>query len=139
MTMKNILMFLIPKKDVEYIYDDYTIRQTLEKMEYHHYTAIPVLDRNGKYKYSISDGDILFAIKSNNLNLKRAEQICINDIKRHRETSSIKIDKDVLSLIELIVNQNFVPVVDDRDLFIGIITRKAVLTYLKSLLDKEGN
>ena len=28
------------------------------------------------------------------------------------------------------VNQNFVPVVDDKDIFIGIITRKDIIQYL---------
>ena len=135
--MKSILMFLIPKKDVEFIYDDFSLRQTLEKMEFHHYTAIPVLDRNGKYMYSISDGDILFTIKERKLNIKQCEHINVSEVSRYRDTKSIKIDKTMIDLIGLIVNQNFVPVVDDIGSFIGIITRKAVLTYLKEkLLEK---
>ena len=33
-------------------------------------------------------------------------------------------------LFERITNQNFVPVTDDRGIFIGIITRKDIITYL---------
>ena len=37
----NIMFFLTPKSNVAYIYDDYSLRQALEKMEYHRYSAIP--------------------------------------------------------------------------------------------------
>ena len=35
-------------------------------------------------------------------------------------------------LFEKITNQNFVPVTDDRGIFIGIITRKDIITYLSA-------
>ena len=43
----NILFFLTPKSEVAFIYEDYTLRQTLEKMEYHKYSSIPILTREG--------------------------------------------------------------------------------------------
>ena len=45
----NILFFITPKSEVAYIYDDFSLRQTIEKMEYHKYTAIPMLNRRGIY------------------------------------------------------------------------------------------
>ena len=35
-------------------------------------------------------------------------------------------------LVEIAINQNFVPVLDDRNLFIGIVTRKDIMLYLKT-------
>ena len=43
----NVLFFLTPKENVAYIYEDYTVRQALEKMKYYHYSAIPIIDREG--------------------------------------------------------------------------------------------
>ena len=40
----NIVMLLKPKETVAYIYEDSTIRQALEKMKAHSYTAVPVID-----------------------------------------------------------------------------------------------
>ncbi|MFA5283453.1 MAG: CBS domain-containing protein [Bacilli bacterium] len=128
--MQNILFFLIPKKNIEYIYDTYTIRQALEKMEYYHYTMIPIISREGKYVSSISDADLLWYIKENDLNLEKSEKMNIMEIKPFREIKSMTIDKEVTDLIELMINQNFIPVVDDVNNFIGIVTRKAVLEYL---------
>ena len=55
----NIAMFLKPKVEVEYLYDDFTVRQALEKMCRHGYTAIPVITRDGKYYSTIKEGDLL--------------------------------------------------------------------------------
>ena len=45
----NILFFLSPKQDLMYVYDDFTLRQTLEKWENNRYASIPVLNRKGEY------------------------------------------------------------------------------------------
>ena len=41
----NILFFLTPKSEVAYINEDDTLRQALEKMEHHRYSAIPIISR----------------------------------------------------------------------------------------------
>lgn len=48
--MNNILFFLTPKAMCAYLYDDYTIRQALEKMESAGYAAIPILNHRGEYR-----------------------------------------------------------------------------------------
>ncbi|MGM9873311.1 MAG: CBS domain-containing protein [Bacilli bacterium] len=126
----NILFYLIPKKDVYYLLDTFTIRQALEKMEYHHYSCIPILDKDGNYVSSISDGDLLWYIKGHNLDIKSIEHTLVKDIPISRPLAPIKIDANMNELTFLIANQNFVPVVDDRNKFIGIITRQVVLREL---------
>lgn len=46
----------------------------------------------------------------------------------------MKISESMENLFEKITNQNFVPVVDDKGVFIGIVTRKDVLLYLAKKL-----
>ncbi len=130
----NILFFLLPKKDVEFVLDTFSIRQVIEKMEFHHYSAIPVLDKQGKYLNTISCEDLLFAIKDAKLNWEQSMKIPICTIKPHKKIQSITINKEMNDLIEMISNQNFVPVCDDNNFFIGIITRKSVIQYLKRLI-----
>ena len=128
--MESILFYLIPKKDVEYIYDTFTIRQALEKMEFYHYTMIPVISKDGKYVSSLSDADLLWYIKGRSLDLAKAEKQNIMSVKPFREIKSITISKNMDDIKELIINQNFVPVVDDTNCFIGIVTRRAFINYL---------
>lgn len=134
----NILFFLIPKNEISYIYEDYTIRQALEKMEYYRYTSIPILSRDGQYKGTITEGDILWALKNwNEVSFVNIENILIKDIKIHRQYEAIDTTKTMDDLIKLIVNQNFVPVTDDRNMFIGIITRKSVIEHLYKKVERS--
>ena len=125
----NILFFLIPKGDVAFIYDDFTVRMALEKMEYHHYTQIPILNRNGDYVGNLTTGDLLWFIKDYKLNIFEVENEPISKIIIQKPIETIKIDSQMDDLLQLIINQNYVPVVDDRNKFIGIITRKRLITY----------
>lgn len=132
----NILFFLIPKDEVKFIYDDFSIRQLLEKLDIYKYSAIPILDREGHYIDTISEGDVLIYLKNhNNLNLKKSENISIKEIEIRRRINSITINSNMEDLLELVLSQNFVPVVDDFGRFIGIITRKDVIKYF---YDKNG-
>lgn len=134
----NILFFLKPKSEVEYVFDDETLRQVLEKMEYHRYTAIPIISqRDGTYKGTITAGDLLWYIKDRcDLTMKKAEEISIMQVPRRRDNQPVDADANMEDLLALANNQNFVPVIDDSKIFIGIITRKDILTYLNK---KAGN
>ena len=128
----NILFFLTPKSEVAYIYDDDTLWQALEKMEYHRYTAVPIIDhKDGTYIGTITEGDLLWDIKEwHDLNMLDAEDVPILSVKRKRDNEPVAADANIEDLISKVMNQNFVPVIDDDERFIGIITRKDVIQYL---------
>ncbi len=128
----NILFFLTPKSEVAYIYDDDTLRQALEKMEFHRYMAVPIIDHeDGTYVGTLTEGDLLWDVKErHDLNLRDAEDVPIMSVKRKRDNEPVAADADIEDLISKVMNQNFVPVIDDNECFIGIITRKDVIQYL---------
>ena len=126
----NILFFLTPKDTVEFIYDDFTLRQTIEKMEHHKYTAIPVLTKEGTYIGTITEGDILRLLKDKySLNLQEAEDFPIKQVPRRWHNNPVDINCNVEDLFLTAMAQNFIPVVDDKGKFIGIVTRKDILEY----------
>ena len=126
----NILFFLTPKSEVAFIYDDETLRQALEKMEHHKYSAVPVINRMGRYIGTITEGDMLWGIKNQyGLNLRDAERISVSAINRRSDNRPVYVDASMEDLIDKALNQNFVPVVDDQENFIGIITRKDIIRY----------
>ena len=127
----NILFFLTPKEDVAHVEETDTMRQVLEKMEHHGYTAIPLLGVEGKYIGTITEGDLLWCIKEQkNLSVKESEDISIMSIKRKWDNEPVDVDVNMEDLLNKAMNQNFVPVIDDRKRFIGIITRKDLIQYL---------
>ncbi len=137
--MKNILFFLKPKVEVAYIYDYHTVRQALEIMEHYKYSSVPILSRKGKYVGSITEGDLLWGIKKQGIiNIKEAENVSIMKIKRRLDYQCVSVNSNMVDLIDRVMEQNFVPVIDDQENFIGIITRKDIIGYCYSQIqDKE--
>lgn len=127
----NILFFLTPKEAVSYILETDTLAQVLGKMENHGYTAIPLLSRTGKYIGTVTEGDLLWALKEKGFpQSKQLERIKITSVKRRRDNQPVDAQTNMKNIYRKVTNQNFVPVVDDNKVFIGIITRKDMLLYL---------
>ena len=136
--MNSILFFLTPKAMCAYLYDDFTIRQALEKMEASGYTAIPILTRSGEYRGTLTEGDLLWALKNMcNMDMRQAESRRIMDISRRKDNVPVRITASMHDLIERASHQNSVPVVDDYGAFIGLVTRKAIIKYCHDKLFPE--
>jgi len=134
-TFMNAGSFLLDKSKCCYLYDDLKVGESLEKMERARYQTIPVIERStGHYLYSISEGDILFKIKSCGLPYLSVKELPISSIDVERLHVSVRSTADVDELAELIVNQNFVPIVDENEGFLGIVTRKSIIYYLLGLV-----
>ena len=127
----NILFFLTPKENVAHIDDNDTLRQAIEKMEHRGFSAIPILTQDGKYIGTVTEGDLLWYLKNQNFPiLREMEEHFIMNVTRRRDNEAVNISISMEGLVNKITNQNFVPVVDDNNVFIGIITRKDVILYL---------
>lgn len=133
----NILFFLAPKSEVAYIHDDESLRQVLEKMEYHKYSAVPIISRQGTYVGTITEGDLLWYIKNQlDLNLQEARRILITNVPRRSDNTPVSIDSNMEDLLDKAMKQNFVPVLDDKKSFIGIVTRKDIMKYFADKMKK---
>lgn len=135
----NILFFLSPKQDLMYVYEDFTLRQTLEKWEKNRYASIPVLTRSGEYAGTLTEGDLLWGIKNlHGLDLEAAEDVPIHTFPHKRDYKPVRVTTTMEELLEAAAVQNFVPVVDDRNIFIGIVRRKAIIQYLMHQLSPDA-
>ena len=136
--MNNILFFLMPKAMCAFVYDDYTVRQALEKMENSGFAALPILTKRGEYRGTLTEGDLLWALK--NLcyfDMRQAEARRIMEIDRRKDHVPVRVTANMHDLVARASSQNFVPVVDDKDAFIGIITRSAIIKYCSEKLYPE--
>lgn len=130
----NIASFILPKAEVAYLRDDMTLRQGLEKLRRSGFTAIPVIDMEDRYVGVVSVADFLWNILAYNQNLeditlKKLENLTVRDFLQNGKVRPACIDTDMDNLLERAKNQNFVPVIDDRNVFIGIITRSDIIKY----------
>lgn len=133
----NILKLLKPKAVIDYVYEDFTVRQAIEKMRNHGFTAVPVVAREGGYVKTLAEGDILWFMLDNDImDIKELEKYSVSNIPKRVKSKPVYIYSTIEDLILISMNQNFVPVIDDRDKFIGIVTRSDILRYCS---DKINN
>lgn len=132
----NLLFLLRPKDETIYINSDATVRQGLEKMKVHGYTAVPVINRSGEYVGTVSEGDFLWALSESG-SVKLLEKRPISDIIRSKRDKAVTVNAGMNELLLLIMEQNFVPVTDDRGKFIGIVTRRDIIKYFYDKEQKE--
>lgn len=130
-SMKNIAFFLTPKEDVAFLYDDFTLEQSLRKMRFHGYTSIPVITRESRYAGTISEGDFLWYITDNGIPRDKFSKISVKEVSGKEKNPPVHITADIDELLEKAMNQNFIPVIDDMGTFIGIVTRKDIIGYLQ--------
>ena len=126
----NILSLLKPKALLDIAYTDQSVRQVLERLKNHGYTAIPVINKKGEYVTTVTEGDILrYMLSRDILDLKELERIPITEIDIKGKNKPVYITSGLDELILLSMEQNFVPVIDDRNVLSGIITRRDILQY----------
>lgn len=137
MMQENVFFFLQTKNKVKYLYDNISVKEGLALMKKHKYTAMPIINKEGYYIGTISEGDFLWYLLDHpDLHMSDLEQMEINTLIRNDFTPAVQIGIPTEELFKQSLKQNFVPVVDDRNIFIGIVTRQSIISYL---MDKEKN
>ena len=127
----NILFFLTPKVDVGYVYSSDTVGQAIDKMLKYQFTTVPVLPER------LHDDLLRELYRHPSLTISAAADRPLRSMPRRRDYSAVRADADMEDLLASAVSQNFVPVVDDTGAFIGIITRREVMQYLRNHMAKD--
>ena len=129
----NVISLLTPKAQTAYLYEDATIRQGLEKLRVYGYTALPVLDRDGSYVGTVSEGDFLWSIVDReDCGMKAQEKVRLRTILRRDFNPAVRIDVTMEELVDRAMKQSFIPVVDDRGAYVGMVTRQNIIRHLTS-------
>ena len=124
----NVLFFLKPKQEVCVLHKNYTLRQGIEKLRQYGFAAVPVIDDEGQYCGTVTEGDLLRQVLQHE-NKAEWEQIPLREAMRTDVKKPVNVMADMDELLSVAVTQNFVPVVDDRGMFIGIVTRQDIMRY----------
>lgn len=138
----NILFFLTPKSEVIYIDANLSLQDAVTKIEQYSYTALPIINQQGEYVGTITEGDLFWYYRSFITEERPVDSsISIANVPRKQDYLPVRATSDMEDLVSHAMNQNYVPVVDDDDNFIGIITRRDLIQYcynkLKSLSPED--
>ena len=138
--MESVMSVFTPKKMTSFLNANSTIRQAIEIFDAHRYTIVPLVDDQGQYVGTLSEGDLLRFLKNQiNYDIKAAEKYHVKDIERYRSYRSLKVDSLLSEFFALSLEQNFVPVVDDKGSYIGIIKRREIIRYLAERVEMKIN
>ena len=131
----NVPMLLTPKINVTYLMAGGNVMDGLEKILESGYNSVPVLCEDGRYYGTVSCRDFLEYCCQGD-----GDAVYVSELINSVYNPPVSIDADISELLERLMESNFVPVVDDRDCFVGIVTRKSILDYmLKSSVVDDWN
>ena len=129
----DVLSFITPKARTFYIEEDATVRQAVEKFDFHKFSVVPIIGKNGEYVSTLSEGDILRYIKNEaDFDISAAEHVRVTEIEKYRPYKALDLRAETEEIVRLSLEQNFIPIVDDRGAYMGIVKRKAIIDYLFS-------
>ncbi|MDD3307754.1 MAG: CBS domain-containing protein [Acetobacterium sp.] len=136
--MKNHLFYLLPKNETVFLTNTDSFTQAYNMFVITNYTALPVINKKGQYVGTICEGDLLRVLS---LSLTHPEidldAFEIKDIEFKINLEVARINESYEHLVELAVKQNFIPLIDDQGIFIGILRRQELIKELiKFLSDK---
>ncbi len=116
-----------------------SMRQAMERMEYNSYTAVPLIDEKGRYVGTLTEGDLLWKFKNTpNMTMKDAEKIPLAQVPRRINNQPVRIYAKLQDLLSLAIDQNFVPVIDDSDVFIGIVRRREIMEHFTKIISAQS-
>lgn len=123
----NVMMLITPKVNVAYLYDNESLKGGLAKLRHCGYTAIPVIEETGEFVGVVTEGDFLWQIvEKGDENL---DEYQVKDILRKESYAAAQVDESPEELLDKAMRQNFVPVVDSRGCFCGIVTRSDIIKH----------
>ncbi|MDO5146390.1 MAG: CBS domain-containing protein [Eubacteriales bacterium] len=127
----NISFYLLPKNEVTHVQEEDTVSRALRLIHKNGFQAVPVIDKEGHYVGTVTEGDFLWnLIADYHMDMEAMRQTKVRSLRKRWNYKAVSIDAELSELDEYITNQNFVPVVDGRNVFIGIVTRKEVISEL---------
>ncbi len=127
----NIAKIMVPKALTVCLQSGTTLREGIEIMRAHGYTAIPVLDGEGRFLGCVNDRDFLRCIVAlGSYSAQRFDRMTVGEILRRDFCPPVSITASGDEVIDAALRQNFVPVVDDRGCLCGIVTRRMIIAEL---------
>jgi CBS domain-containing protein len=129
----QMAFFLLPKSETLHLSAKITLRQAMEKMQYHGYGAVPVLNEDGQYIGTITAADILWYLKDDHgINMAVTEKLLVQDVPRRHDNAPVPVSADIRDMFKMAMEENFIPIVDDLGVFIGIVRRREIMEFYQN-------
>lgn len=127
---KKISELMIPSEKVAHVHVNNPLEHAMLVLIKSGYSAIPVVDSEFKLKGLISMSLILDSILGiERIEVERLENKVVEDVI-NRDVPVIHEEDNLLKGLRLSIDHPFLCVVDDNEIFTGILTRRVILKYM---------
>lgn len=134
--MESIMSIFTPKKMTAFLNENATVRQAIELFDVHKYSVIPLVDNDGRFVGTLSEGDLLCFLKNRvKYDIKASEKVSVKDMERYRQYHSLEVSSMWSEFFVLSLDQNFIPVTDDKGIYIGIVKRREIIKFLSDKVE----
>lgn len=136
--VKNIFLeneenYLIPSANVATLTDTNNLEHALLVLTNIGYSKIPVLNKQEELVGLVSLSNVVSEMfDTESFNPDRLATIQVKDVME-TEVKCIQQPYNIEKILNYLVDGNFLPVVDDNNLFEGIITRKEIIKSVNHL------
>jgi len=135
---KPIREWVIPADQVAHVQIGNPLEHALLVLIKTGYSAIPVLDSSYHLKGQISKTLILdFALGLERIEFEKLEEHVVEEVMR-TDIPHVKEDEQLLDALKLLIDHNFLSVVDNNGYFTGILPRSAILKFLNHYLREKN-
>ncbi|MGG6817765.1 UNVERIFIED_CONTAM: CBS domain-containing protein [Streptococcus canis] len=125
--------YLIPAEDLAIFINTHNADHVMLLLVSNGFSRVPVITREKKYVGTISISDIMTYQAKRQLTDWEMRQTDIGEMV-NTKIETISINASLTEIMHTLVDYPFLPVVDQSDRFVGIITRKSILKAVNSLL-----
>ncbi|MCH4169029.1 MAG: CBS domain-containing protein [Streptococcaceae bacterium] len=130
--------FLIPMDNVAIFVDTNKLNHAVLVLSKNKYAKIPVVDKDEKFVGIVGLTEIISFMMENNLSMESLAEHHVLEVVK--EVNTVNPDYTLEEILHHLVDEPFLPVVAEDNMFIGIITRKELLKAVNALaheFDKE--
>jgi CBS domain-containing protein len=137
---REIAPFIIPKEKVVVVDPDWSLERALLVLTRKGTNSVPVINKKGQIDGIISKTDILDFL----LKISRGNEIDFTQLSKHtvqeamnKNHSGILANSIFSFAFEVLVNRSYIPIIDLKGQFVGILTRKIMMEQVIEYFKEE--
>lgn len=124
----NVIRFLQRKTDCSVLYDYKTFRQALCFMRGHGKQEMPLVSHEGFYCGVVREGDLLWHLLDHG-GYETVKDDTLGSFVEKYNLPALKITADDEELKRASMRCSFVPIVDDRGVFVGTVDSRDIVQH----------
>lgn len=136
---EEIAPLIIPKEQVVVVHPDWPLDRALLVLTRKATNSVPVINEENQVEGLISKTDILdfiLNVSGDTLDFSQLKQYKVNEVM-NKNHSGILANSIFSFAFDVLINRSYIPIVNLRGEFVGILTRKVIMEKVTQFFQRE--